>query len=135
MDDKAAGSNPKPSIQPGERASVASHDNAAILVYTTFPTLEDAKKAGRVLVERRLAACVNVFPQMTSIYEWEGEVEEDGEIAMIVKTTSLRSEEVLEEIQRQHPYSVPARLVLPVTGGGDDFLKWIGVQCGASANA
>lgn len=105
------------------------HDTEAVLVYTTFPSADDAKKAGRALVEGGLAACVNVFSPMTAIFVWEGVVEEEGETAMIVKTTSVRSEEVLAEIKRLHPYSVPARLVLPVIGGGEDFLGWISTQC------
>jgi periplasmic divalent cation tolerance protein len=115
----------------GSRNEQTQHDSAAVLVYTTFPSSEDAKKAGRALVEAGLAACVNVFPPMTAIFVWEGKVEEDSETAMIVKTTSGRSGEVLAEIKRLHPYSVPARLVLPVIGGGQDFLDWISAQCGA----
>ena len=111
------------------------HDNAAVLVYTTFPSQEDAKRIGRALLEARLAACVNIFPQMTAIYIWEGKIEEDGETAMIVKTTGERSAEVLQEIKRMHPYSVPARLVLPVVGGGGDFLAWICDQCGQARKA
>ncbi len=111
------------------------HDNAAVLVYTTFPAQEDAKRIGRALVEARLAACVNIFSQMTAIYIWEGKIEEDGETAMIVKTTDERSAEVLQEIKRMHPYSVPARLVLPVVGGGGDFLAWICDQCGQARKA
>ncbi len=106
-------------------------DNAVILVYTTFPALGDAKNAGRDLVARGLAACVNIFPQMTSIYVWEGKAEEADEVVMIVKTTEQRRTAVLDEIQRLHPYDVPARMVIPVTGGGEDFLNWIGSQCRA----
>jgi len=107
------------------------HDDAVILVYTTFPALGDAKSAGRDLVAQGLAACVNVFPQMTSIYIWEGQAEEDDEVVMIVKTTERCRTAVLETIQRLHPYDVPARMVIPVTGGGEDFLAWIRSQCRA----
>lgn len=109
------------------------HDNVAVLIYTTFPSVDEAKKMARVLVEAGLAACVNLFPQMTAIYQWDGKVEEDSEAAMIVKTANARALDVLDEIKRLHPYSVPARLVLPVIGGGADFLNWINAQCGASA--
>jgi periplasmic divalent cation tolerance protein len=66
---------------------------------------------------------------MTSLYVWEGKLQEDGESAMIIKTTRGRVEEVLAEIKRLHPYSIPARLVVPVAGGGEDFLHWIAGQC------
>jgi periplasmic divalent cation tolerance protein len=107
----------------------AADDSAAMLVYTTFPSAEDAKRIGRVLVESRVAACVNIFPHMTSLYVWEGKLQEDGESAMIIKTTRGRVEKVLAEIKRLHPYSIPARLVVPLAGGGEDFLHWIAEQC------
>jgi periplasmic divalent cation tolerance protein len=126
--DKDSGASPIMYKQDGQTGE-EGHDNAAMLVYTTFPSPEDARRIGRVLVESRLAACVNIFPQMTSLYVWEGKLHEDGESAMIIKTTRGRSAEVLEEIKRLHPYSIPARLALPVAGGGEDFLRWIAAQC------
>lgn len=112
-----------------EPADLSLHATNAILVYTTFPTTGDAKKAAHTLVLSGLAACVNLIEQMSAIYVWEGSVEEDNEIGMIIKTTQDRRDEVLEEIKRLHPFSTPARIVLPVTGGGADFLSWIETQC------
>ena len=106
-----------------------SHGTNAILVYTTFPTTGDAKKAAHALVTAGLAACVNLIEQMSAIYVWEGSIEEDSEVGMIIKTTQERREEVLEEIKRLHPFSTPSRIVLPVIGGGADFLSWIETQC------
>lgn len=103
-------------------------DISAILIYTTFSSQSEAKKLGRALVESGLAACVNIFPQMLAIFSWQGEVEEADEAAMIVKTMRAREGEVLAEIKRLHPYAVPARLVLPVSGGGEDYLRWIAEQ-------
>ena len=107
-------------------------NSAPMLVYSTFPSAEDAKRIGRALVESGLAACVNIFPQMTSLYVWDGKLQEDAESAMIIKTTRGRSAEVLTEIKRLHPYSIPPRLALAVAGGGEDFLNWIETQCTAS---
>ena len=109
------------------------HDTAPALVYTTFPSVEDAKRIGRVLVESRLAACVNIFPQMTALYVWEGKLQEDSESAMIIKTTTGRSAKVMAEIKAMHPYSVPVRLVLPVAGAGEDFLAWMEATLGQAA--
>lgn len=117
--------------QHGKDDPEAPHDNAVVLVYTTFPALGDAKSAGRDLVAQGLAACVNILPQMTSIYVWEGQAEEADEVVMIVKTTQRCRMAALEAIKRLHPYDVPARMVIPVTGGGEDFLSWIGSQCRA----
>jgi periplasmic divalent cation tolerance protein len=105
-------------------------DMSAILIYTTFPSQSEAKKLGRALVESGLAACVNIFPQMLAIFSWEGKIEEADEAAMIVKTVRAREAEVLAEIKRLHPYAAPARLVLPVSGGGEDFLRWVAERSG-----
>lgn len=116
---------------PGAQAARRQNDMTAILIYTTFPSESEAKKLGRALVEGGLAACVNIFPQMIAIFSWQGKVEEAGEAAMIVKTVKARAGDVLAEIKRLHPYAVPARLVLPLAGGGEDFLQWIAEQCGS----
>lgn len=128
-EDKAMTTSADPRKSEGPAAQ-GQNDKDAVLIYTTFPSLDDAKKAGRALVEDKLAACVNIFPPMTAIYVWENRLEEDTETAMIVKSMAKRAAEVLDEIKRLHPYSTPARLVLPVTGGGEDFLNWIAAQCG-----
>ncbi len=120
----------RPSL-PDERAGTecksadTSCDGRAVLIYTTFPSQGEAEKAGRFLVENRLAACVNIFPGMTAIFFWDGKTEQATETAMLVKTAKTRANEALAAIKRLHPYDVPARLVLPVTGGGADFIDWI----------
>lgn len=95
------------------------------MVYTTYPSIEDARKAGRALVESRLAACVNIIPGMTAIYAWRGEIEEAKEAVMIIKTRDGLVERVMETVRRQHPYTTPALLVLGVTGGDASYLSWI----------
>ena len=77
------------------------------------------------MIEKRLAACVNIFPNMVSIYSWQGATEEGNETAMLIKTVNTRVDEVLTTLKQLHPYDVPARLILPVIGGGEDFLRWI----------
>lgn len=132
MDDEAK-AQPPAEDRPGEgRNDPASPNDAALLIYTTFPTLDDAKKTGRFLVENRLAACVNILPRMTSLYMWDGKLEEGDETVMLVKTTQGRRARALEEIKRLHPFTTPARLVLPVAGGGEDFLAWIAERCGTA---
>ena len=96
-----------------------------VLIYTTFPNLAEAKRVGAVLVESRLAACVNAFPGMVSIYEWKGTTQEDDEVAMIIKTRKGLADEVMAETARLHPYEVPALLVLPTEGGSDEYSAWI----------
>ena len=131
MADRNLSNSPALPQQNGGTAQ-AMQNSDVVLVYTTFPSQEDAKTTGRALIEGRLAACVNIFPPMISVFVWEGKLQEEAETAMIVKTTKARSEEALAEISRLHPYSIPARIVLPVAGGGADFLQWIGAQCSPS---
>src|SRR5262245_46376702 len=103
---------------------MASGDDP-ILIYTTFPSIEEAKRVGAVLVEAQLAACVNIFPGMISIFEWKGKREEASEAAMIIKTRAALADGVLAEVKRLHPYEVPALLVLPTQGGGSEYCRWI----------
>ncbi|MGH6865026.1 MAG: divalent-cation tolerance protein CutA [Methyloceanibacter sp.] len=96
-----------------------------VLIYTTFPGLEDAKRVGDALVAARLAACVNMFPGMISIFEWKGTREEANEVAMIIKTRAGVAEKVMGEVKRLHPYEIPALLVLPTEGGSAEYCGWI----------
>ena len=106
--------------------NTAEQDNDGVaLIYTTFPLLSQAQQMGRILVEAGLAACVNIFPGMKSVYSWEGKIQEGDETAMIIKTAQSRTDEVMTLIERHHPDDVPARLVLPAAGGGRDFMDWI----------
>jgi periplasmic divalent cation tolerance protein len=96
-----------------------------ILVYTTCPSAEEAERIGGAIVDRGLAACVNIFPAMTSIYNFNGERHRDTEAAMIIKTSSELAEPVMNVVRILHPYDTPALLILPVDGGSAEFLAWI----------
>ena len=106
-------------------------DDSPVLVYTTFARLDDAKRVGDALVAARLAACVNIFQGMISIYEWKGARETAEEVAMIIKTKRSLADAVLEEVKRLHPYELPALLVLPTEGGSDEYYGWIAGQTGS----
>jgi periplasmic divalent cation tolerance protein len=100
----------------------------AVLVYTTYPSLVEAERAGRAIVERRLAACINILPGMISHYWWEGKVERGEEVVMIFKTRASLAEAVREAVKESHPYTTPAIVVLPVEGGDPDYLGWINAE-------
>ncbi len=104
------------------------HADDPILVYTTFETPDDAKRVGQALVADRLAACVNIIPGMTAIYEWEDTLQEAGETVMIIKSRAGLRERLLAEAKRLHPYETPALLVLKPVGGDADFIDWICAQ-------
>ena len=102
-----------------------ANEDRVVLIYTTFPGLDDAKRVGEALVAAGLAACVNMFPSMISIFEWQGAREEASEVAMIIKTRAVLVEAVLAETKRLHPYELPALLVLPTAGGSAEYCSWI----------
>ena len=105
-------------------------DDSPVLVYTTFGCVDDAKRVGDALVAARLAACVNIFPGMISIFEWKGAREMADEVAMIIKTRRSLAEAVIAETKRLHPYELPALLVLPTEGGSEEYCGWILSQSG-----
>jgi periplasmic divalent cation tolerance protein len=94
-------------------------------VYMTAGSLEEARRIGRELVSARLAACVNILPQMNSIYVWEGKLNEDAEVVLIAKTTAGRIPELIAKVKSLHSYSVPCIVSLAVEDGHPPFLEWI----------
>jgi periplasmic divalent cation tolerance protein len=97
----------------------------AVLVYTTWPSIVEAERAGRTIVEKRLAACVNILPGMISHYWWEGEIERAEEAVMIVKTRAALAESVREAVKALHSYETPSIMVLPLESVDADYYRWI----------
>jgi periplasmic divalent cation tolerance protein len=95
------------------------------IVLTTASSEEEAQKIARHLVERRLAACVNIVPQIKSIYRWQGNVEEASEWLLIVKTTAAAFVQVRETIAELHSYEVPECVCLNIEDGSPAYLEWI----------
>ena len=96
-----------------------------VAIYTTFPDQEKAKEFGRLLVERRLSACVNIIPNITSIYRWNGKIEEDQEFIVWIKTQEVLIEQVRKKLMQVHPYEIPAFAVYKIQEGSEDYLRWI----------
>jgi periplasmic divalent cation tolerance protein len=103
-------------------------DDSFVFIYSTFPDEQSAKSLARVLVEQKLAACVNLYPAITSIYEWEGAIEMAAEVAVFIKTRRALADRVIALSHPLHPYTVPCFLVLPVVGGNEDYLAWLREQ-------
>jgi periplasmic divalent cation tolerance protein len=97
----------------------------AVLVYTTWPSIVEAERAGRAIVERRLAACVNILPGMLSHYWWEGKIERAEEVVMFIKTRAGRAQAVRDAIKEMHSYTTPAMMVLPLESLDPDYHRWI----------
>ncbi len=96
-----------------------------VLVLSTVARAEDAERIARELVERRLAACVNVVPGVTSIYRWKGGVERDEERLLLIKTRTERLAALRETLVALHPYEVPEAIALPIEGGHQPYLDWL----------
>ena len=96
-----------------------------IVALTTVATAEDGERIARALVERRLAACVNVVPGVVSVYRWKGEVCRDEERLLVVKTRRDRLEALREALVSIHPYELPELVALPVEAGHGPYLAWL----------
>jgi periplasmic divalent cation tolerance protein len=95
------------------------------LLYCTCPDADTAQGIARALVERRLAACVNVIPGLRSIYRWQGALHDDAECLLLVKTRDAQVGAVAEAIRGLHPYELPEVIAVPVVAGLAPYLDWI----------
>ncbi|SLN45185.1 divalent-cation tolerance protein CutA [Oceanibacterium hippocampi] len=100
------------------------------LLYVTTADAEEARSIGRAAVEAGLAACANVLPAMTSIYRWQGAVEEAGEAVLILKTRAALVAAATDLIRERHSYDLPCVVALPIVGGNRGFLDWIVAETG-----
>ncbi len=96
-----------------------------ILVLNTCPNQETAQQIAEHLVQHRLAACVNIVPGLLSVYHWQGKVETDKELLLIIKTQAGRYTEVETAIRQLHPYELPEVVAVPIDQGLPDYLDWI----------
>ena len=99
-----------------------------IMVYTTFAQKDEALRVSRYLVKEKIAGCVNILSEITSVYEWEGKLEETSEIAVLIKTVKSKQDLLIEELNSQHSYDTPAILVMDITAGHTGYLEWIKQQ-------
>ena len=95
------------------------------LIISTAGLREEASRIASILVEEKLAACVNIVGPIDSIYRWQGKVEDAQEFLMLVKTTATRSQAVMTRIRELHSYKVPEVIEVDINDGSPDYLKWI----------
>ncbi len=95
-----------------------------ILLYCPCPSREDALRLGRMLISQRLAACVNILPGGTSVFVWDGHVQETTEHVLLAKTSALRQQAATDTLVSEHPYDCPAILAFPVTAS-PAFAAWV----------
>jgi periplasmic divalent cation tolerance protein len=103
-----------------------ANDAAFLMVYMTAADRDEARKIASALVERRLAACVNIFGVVESVYRWEGEIRRAEEIALTAKTAPECFDALAACVRELHSYTIPCVVALPLARGEADFLRWIG---------
>lgn len=111
-----------------ERPTQTAADPMCVVILSTAPDVLLAKRIAHVLVEEKLAACVQLTQPCLSIYEWKGEVQGDEEIGMIIKTSRAQARQAIDRLVQMHPYEVPEAVVVPVVGGHLDYLNWVSQQ-------
>ncbi len=99
------------------------------VVLVTAPSQEEGERLARSLVSERLAACGNVIPRVESVYWWEGEVQQDSEVLLILKTTAGRVDTLVRRVKDLHSYDVPEALALPVREGLEEYMDWVAKEC------
>ena len=104
---------------------------AELIALCTCPDRESALRLARALVVRRLAACVNVVPGVTSVYRWQDGLQEDDEVQLLVKTTRGRFEALAEAVRELHPYELPELVAVEIAAGLPDYLAWVRAETGA----
>jgi periplasmic divalent cation tolerance protein len=100
-------------------------ENDCVVVWTTIGSTADGRGMASILVTERLAACVNVLPEMESFYRWKGQVEADHERQLVMKTTANRVAALRARVHELHEYEVPEFIVMPIVGGSEAYLNWI----------
>ena len=95
------------------------------LFIVTVPSIDEGKKIAKILVENRLAACVNIVQNVFSIYEWKGTIEEDNEHILLIKTTDIKSDLIIQKIKEIHSYEEPECVGLKIEKGSESYLNWI----------
>lgn len=108
-----------------EKQSRVTAGGEAVLVLITVPSREEAEKIARRVVEDRLAACVNIIPQVRSLFSWEGKLSQEDEVLLVVKSRRGRFPELARTVKELHSYSVPEIIAIPVLEGTADYLQWI----------
>ena len=95
------------------------------LVITNLPDRDSAAKLARALIEKRLAACINILSPCRSVYRWKGKIEDAEEFPMLIKTTRERYDELEAAIRAGHPYELPEIIAVPLAGGLPAYLEWV----------
>ncbi len=95
------------------------------IFFVTVPNIEEGQKIAKILVENKLAACVNIIQNIVSIYRWKGIIEEDNEHLLLIKTTEENSTNIIQKVKEIHSYTEPECIGLKIEKGSETYLNWI----------
>ena len=95
------------------------------IILTTVSAVKEGESIANILVEKQLASCVNIIPNISSVYRWEGQIQSESEVLLLIKTTKDLEAEVYREVQNVHSYDTPELITLPITNGSDAYLDWM----------
>jgi periplasmic divalent cation tolerance protein len=109
---------------------MASDATEAIVVFMTAANADEAGRLADALVEERLAACVQILPQMESVYRWQGKTERQKEVLLIAKTVTSRFAELDRKVRALHSYETPEIVAFPLTAGSETYLQWLSASVG-----
>lgn len=104
-------------------------DPETLVVLVTVPDTHVARDLAQTIVSEQLAACVSCLPGVTSIYRWQGTLEESSEVQLLIKCTAARFEALRARVMALHPYTTPELLALPVVAGSAPYLAWLAASC------
>ena len=97
-----------------------------IVIFITTATQKQAKRIADALLTQKKAACVSILPRVHSLFWWKGKIDSAGEVLLVVKTESRLLEATVKLVRRLHSYDVPEVIALPIIGGNEEYLEWIG---------
>ncbi|MFQ5640221.1 MAG: divalent-cation tolerance protein CutA [bacterium] len=96
-----------------------------IVVFVTCGSEEEAKKISRELLDAQLIACANVVPSVLSIFRWQGKIDEESEVLIVIKSVKTNLAQIVTKVKAMHSYDVPEIIAMPIIGGSDDYLRWV----------
>src|SRR5882672_11560186 len=100
-------------------------DSNAIVVFMTAADREEAARLAEMLVKTQLAACVQILPEMESVYRWQGRIERQAEVLLIAKTTKAKFDDLEREVRALHSYETPEIVAVPLVAGSTPYLEWL----------